>query len=259
VTDVDTLKADPYAFYAKAILKLSRLDPVNAEPSAAWRGTLIHAALQSWGEQDKFRPDRLVSRVTEAFAVENLHPLLTTLWLPRFTEAAAWIAKRTHDDRATGRKPLAVELSGELDIFGVTLRGRLDRIDRLPDGSLVVIDYKTGAPPTAQKVKAGFALQLGLIATMVAGGAFEGVSGSTTVFEYWSLARNLGRYGFAKSPLAKGQSAEDFIAETESHFREAVDTWLIGDAPFLAKRVPNFAHGEYDELMRYEEWFGRHD
>src|SRR5207237_5358936 len=32
VTEVDRLKADPYAFYARKMLKLAALDPVDADP-----------------------------------------------------------------------------------------------------------------------------------------------------------------------------------------------------------------------------------
>ena len=32
------LRSDPYAFYANSILRLKLLDPLDAEPSAAWRG-----------------------------------------------------------------------------------------------------------------------------------------------------------------------------------------------------------------------------
>ncbi len=49
-----------------------------------------------------------------------------------------------------------------------TIRARADRIDTLADGRLVIIDYKTGAPPTAKQVEAGFAPQLPLEA-MIAG------------------------------------------------------------------------------------------
>src|SRR3546814_430521 len=47
VTDVDRLKADPYSFYARKMLGLSSLDPVDAAPSAAWRGTAVHYVLET--------------------------------------------------------------------------------------------------------------------------------------------------------------------------------------------------------------------
>jgi ATP-dependent helicase/nuclease subunit B len=65
VTDVDRLKADPYAFYAKRVLGLLSLDPVDADPGPAWRGTEVHAILQHWAEQDDCDPARLEARALE--------------------------------------------------------------------------------------------------------------------------------------------------------------------------------------------------
>jgi ATP-dependent helicase/nuclease subunit B len=48
VTAVDRLKADPFAFYAQAILGLRTLDPVDADHSAAWKGTAVHEVLEEW-------------------------------------------------------------------------------------------------------------------------------------------------------------------------------------------------------------------
>lgn len=43
---------------------------------------------------------------------------------------------------------IGLELMLEADIGGVTLRGIIDRLDRRADGSLVVVDYKTGRAPS---------------------------------------------------------------------------------------------------------------
>ena len=48
VTAVDRLKADPFAFYAQAMLGLRTLDPVDADHSAAWKGTAVHEVLEQW-------------------------------------------------------------------------------------------------------------------------------------------------------------------------------------------------------------------
>ena len=48
-------------------------------------------------------------------------------------------------DRIT---PVGVELTLEARLGDVRLRGILDRLDRTPDGELVVIDYKTGRAPS---------------------------------------------------------------------------------------------------------------
>ncbi len=44
--------------------------------------------------------------------------------------------------------PVGIELMLEARVGGVRLRGILDRLDRTPDGELVVIDYKTGRAPS---------------------------------------------------------------------------------------------------------------
>lgn len=259
VTEVDALNADPYAFYARAILRLSALDPVEAEPSAAWRGSLIHAALETWAKADGYRPDAIVARLETAFASAALHPLLTTLWLPRFRQAAEWIAQNVAEARADGRSPLGAEVQGSLQIAGITLKGRLDRVDALPGGELAIVDYKTGKPPTLAQVSSGFALQLGLIGMMAQRGAFADISGVPVAFEYWSLGRESGDkgHGYLKSALARNQTPAEFLALTEARFMQAAATWLTGDAPFKAKLQPDYAYAEYDHLMRYDEWAGR--
>src|SRR3546814_8186060 len=52
---------------------------------------------------------------------------------------------------------------GEMLVDGVRVYGRADRIDRFDDGALAIVDYKTGDPPSAARVAAGFALQMGLL------------------------------------------------------------------------------------------------
>ena len=136
------------------------------------------------------------------------------------------------------------------------MHGRVDRIDRLADGGLAIIDYKTGAPPSAKAVEKGFALQLGLLALIARAGGFDGVSGDPERFEYWSLAKRV----LDKNPLRpdKDMGADEFLAHAWRHFAEAAESYLTGSEPFTAKLNPAYApYGDYDQLMRLEEWYGR--
>ena len=45
VTEIETWLADPYAIYARHLLGLKALDPIDMDPGAAERGTMIHRAL----------------------------------------------------------------------------------------------------------------------------------------------------------------------------------------------------------------------
>jgi ATP-dependent helicase/nuclease subunit B len=257
VTAVDRLKADPFAFYAQAILRLRALDPVDDEHTARWKGTAVHQVLQDWQQHDDCDPDRLRPRAERLLADEAIHPMLRALWAPRLLEAIDWIAEMERTNQSKGRRPIAAELKGEAPLAGLIVEGRVDRIDRLADGNLAIIDYKTGQPPSQKSVTEGFSLQLGLLGLIGRAGGFEGVSGDPEAFEYWSLARYRGKFGRLMCP-DKDMLPGEFLDHAYREFKEAAGSWLTGDKPFTAKLNPAYApYGDYDQLMRLEEWYGR--
>lgn len=266
VTDVDRLKADPYAFYARKMLRLSPLDPIDADPSAAWRGNAVHAVLEAWAREDGWDPAKLRPRALEMLRAADAHPMMRALWQPRLMEAIDWIAETIAANRAEGREPARAEIWSSIDIAGVALGGRIDRIDRLPDGTLAIVDYKTGSPPGPKQVAAGYAQQLGLLGLIAERKGFDGLSGTPSAFEYWSFARNRdGGFGHVASPVdpaGKGNRIETarFTAIAAANFTAAAERWLTGEDPFTAKLHPEHApYGDYDQLMRLDEWYGRDD
>ena len=257
VTAVDRLKADPFAFYAQSVLRLRSEDPVDADHTARWKGEAVHKVLEDWFQHDECDPDELRPRAERLLKDEAIHPLLRALWAPRLLEAIDWIATTERENQAGGRRPLAAEATGETALAGVTVHGRVDRIDRLPEGGLAIIDYKTGQPPTQKAVTEGFALQLGLLGLIGRASGFEGVAGDPEAFEYWSLARYRGRFGRLMRP-DKEMEAGEFLDHAYRNFVEAAGKWLTGNEPFTAKLNPAYApYGDYDQLMRLEEWYGR--
>ncbi len=257
VTAVDRLKADPYAFYAQQILKLYAIDPVDADHTARWKGTAVHEVFQQWLDDDDCAPDRLRPRAEALLRDGAIHPMLRALWAPRLLEAIDWIAALERNNRAEGRRPLAAEAHGEAIIAGVTVHGYADRIDRLAGGGLAIVDYKTGSPPTQKAVDEGFALQLGLLGLIGRAGGFAKAPGDPEAFEYWSLNRHNGSFGRLMRPDKKMGEGE-FLAHAYANFADAVRRWLTGDEPFKAKLNPVYApYGDYDQLMRLEEWYGR--
>jgi ATP-dependent helicase/nuclease subunit B len=257
VTAVDRLKADPFAFYAQAILKLRSIDPVDADHTAAWKGTAVHQVFQEWLQHDDCDPDRLRTRAERLLSEGTIHPMLRALWAPRLLEAIDWVVELERKNRAEGRRPLVAEATGEAVVAGVTVHGRADRIDQLVEGGLAIIDYKTGAPPTQKTVDAGFALQLGLLGLIGRAGGFEGASGDPEAFEYWSLTRHKGSFGRLMCP-DKEMGPGEFLDHAYRNFAKAAADWLTGNEPFTAKLNPAYApYGDYDQLMRLEEWYGR--
>ena len=263
VTEVDRLKADPYAFYASRVLGLGTLDAVDADPSAAWRGTAVHAVLEAWFREDDCDPARLPARALAMLADERTHPLVRALWQPRLMEAIDWLAGKLAEQRAAGRRVLAVEQRGEAEIAGVRLSGRFDRIDRLAEGGLAIVDYKTGKAPSVRAVAAGYSLQLGLLGAIAEAGGFKGLKGRAEAFEYWSLAKHGDRFGGVSVPVdpaGKGGRivTGDFVALAVANFATEAGLYLTGGEPFTAKLHPEYApYADYDQLMRRDEWYGR--
>ncbi len=264
VTAIDRLRGDPYQFYAQTILRLRRLDPLDADPSAAWQGTVVHAVMERWHKAGG-RSGELLAIAAEELATMQAHPVVRSLWWPRLAKGLEWIDARISRDRAEGRVVLVSEGRGEMTFGGVRVHGRADRIDCKADGALVVVDYKTGKPPSGKQVKDGFALQLGTLGLIAAAGGFAGVSGEPDGFEYWSFGKSDKSetgFGYVQEPVAEGRRAgiprAEFLSETARYLGEAIDLWIKGDAPFTARLNPDLGgYNDYDQLMRLDEWQAR--
>ena len=259
VTGLDRLRGDPYQFYANAILHLRSLDSLDAEPTPAWQGIAVHAILERWHKAGE--PARGLHAIAEQVLDEmSAHPLMRALWRPRLLKGLDWIDEAIAAQKEEGRKVVAVEQWGGMHYRGVRIHGRADRIDRVPDGSLAVVDYKTGTPPSSRRVEEGFALQLGLIGMIAENGGFEGIDGEAAGFEYWSLAKNKDQIGYVATPLKIGNKRsgidpEEFLPKTEFFLNDALDRWILGTEPFTARLNPELgSYADYDQVMRLDEW-----
>ncbi len=266
VTALDRLLGDPYQFYAQAILDLRQMPPLAADPFSdpALRGTLVHDILDEWHRARKDDPALAIAPFAQArFAAAQLHTLFRALTQPRLMAAFARFEEWIDSDAAEGRIVLASEVSGAITVDGVKVMGRADRIDRLADGTLAIIDYKTGRVPSKAEVKAGFALQLGLLGLIARGGGFasEGVAaGEPTRFAYWSFGKHDDGFGKQQSPLKLssregGLLPEEFLPHHSDKLSEAIRRYIKGLEPFTARENPDYqGYNEYDQLMRLDEW-----
>ncbi len=261
-TGLDRLRSDPYQFYANAILRLSALDGLDAEPSAALKGSAAHDILDRWHKSGGGPADlRIIAR--EVLDGMSAHPLMRALWRPRLLAALDWIGAEVASLRGEGRQIVETECQGEMQFDGVRVHGRADRIDRLADGTLAIIDYKTGMPPSARMVEAGFSLQLGTLGLIAQAGGFPKIAGEPRRFEYWSLARKKDQFGYWTEPILEGKKKsgvlrDEFLAITADFLREAIDAWIKGDTPFTARlNLDIGGYNDYDQLMRLEEWLWR--
>ncbi len=195
VTQIETWLRDPYAIYARHILRLKARDPLDADPNRADLGTAIHRAL---GDFVKRYPRelpvdaeaRLLRIGEEAFGALLTRPGVWGFWWPRFERIARWFVA-TEAGRRAGLTQSLGECKGSLvlDAPGgpFEIVAFADRIDRRGDGGLVVIDYKTGAVPEKREIENAIAVQLPLEGAIARDGAFPGIAGIPARLEYWKL------------------------------------------------------------------------
>lgn len=263
VTRIEAWMRDPYAIYARDILRLERLEPLEADPGAADRGTIVHDALDTFLRRypDALPTDaldRLLAVGREAFGAALLRPAVRAFWWPRFERIARWFVA-TEAERRPGIAASATELRGEyaFDAPGgrFTLSAKADRIDRLADGSLAIIDYKTGAPPSDAQVQAGYAPQLPLEAVIAEAGGFADVPAApVSGLLYWRLSGGTPPgviRAIRDDPAALAAAAADGLARLVAAFDDP-DT-PYHPAPNPLQRVPP-AYDDYAHLARHAEW-----
>jgi ATP-dependent helicase/nuclease subunit B len=266
VTQIENWLRDPYALYARHILNLRILDPLDADAGAKDRGNFIHAALHHYlaaypGAPPDDALDRLLDFGRAAFGEVMEKPLVRSFWWPRFEQIARWFLDRQRE-RLGSASPAALEHPGEMVLHlpggDFTLTAKADRIDRLANGSYEIIDYKTGSEPSRNRLLAGYGAQMPLEAVMVKAGAFPGLSAATVAELAWWKLKGDERFNEIKQAtvILKGDpTLEQLAADAEAGLRRLVTTFDDPAIPYVSHPNPAEAgFGDYDHLARVKEW-----
>ena len=267
VTAIETWLRDPYAIHARFILNLAALKPLEEATDASDYGSLVHDGLHrflrrhgaAW-PNDAARELRLA--MAQALAEAGLRQALRAWWSPRLDRIADWVAQ-TETERRAARSPVAIatEVAGAIELLrpggNFRLTGRADRIERYADGTLSILDYKTGSPPTQKEVDAGLAPQLLLEAAMAADRGFGAdLAGETGELIYWHLSGGLdpGR----AMPLFKKNAADipDAVLDAKDRLCDLIDAFDQPDRAYLSRPHPGLAprFSDYEQLARVAEW-----
>ncbi|WP_029011606.1 double-strand break repair protein AddB [Niveispirillum irakense] len=261
VTQIETWMRDPYAIYARKILDLEALEPIDADPGAAERGEILHKALELFIQRhpNHLPPNALSELLAcgrQAFGDLLDQPGVQAFWWPRFERVAAWFLE-AESARRPETKPLATEVTGSITLPApggdFILTAKADRIDRTATGGVVLVDYKTGQPPTGKEVRLGKAPQLPLEALIAEAGGFTGIGpAAVDGLEFWRLtggdpAGTILRLRDDTAELAA--DARDGLLALIAAFDDPTMPYRSQPRPAWAPRFTDYAH-----LARIAEW-----
>lgn len=272
VTEIEDWLRDPYTIFAKRILGLAPLDPVDMPLTAADRGSAIHAALGDFSRQfASALPDDIEAALrgigATHFAVLMERPEARALWWPRFLRIAGWFSGWERERRGEVVR-LDAEIRGETKIYldegrAFTLSARADRIEHRADRTFALLDYKTGMPPTGKQVRMGLSPQLTLEAAILRQGGFEGIPAGASVSEllYIRLSGNTPpgeerpvelKINRSDPPQFPDDGADEALRKLEALVRRFDDE----AQPYTSLSLSMWAnrYGRYDDLARIKEW-----
>jgi ATP-dependent helicase/nuclease subunit B len=185
-------------------------------------------------------------------------------WWPRFEKIARWFIE-TETERRPTLEESRTELEGTASIAEVkpafTLKARADRIDRLNDGELVLIDYKTGAAPGHKEVLLGLSPQLSLEAVIALESGFKDLAyGKVARLEYWRLSGGAvpGEIKEVRQPGRGGGpvDANDLAEKARQGLVDLLRSFGKPDAVYPPSPRAEYAprYNDYEHLARIAEW-----
>jgi ATP-dependent helicase/nuclease subunit B len=251
VTQVEQWVRDPYAHYVQRILKLAPLDPIDHDPGGAEKGTFIHRALELFVQQyPKAIPENAeaeLARIGREVAQEMaVRPGVMAVWWPRYLRIAKWFVEWDRPRRAL-LVDILTETSGTMSLPDVnfTVRAKADRIDVAKDGSVLILDYKTGKPPTLKEIESGFASQLPLESAMAIQGGFAGLAPKATpLFHVLHLT---GRGNGGKVEEYKGH--EELVARAMEGLKRRIRIFDRLETPYVSR--PSVKFQRYTDDFAY--------
>ncbi|WP_309628953.1 double-strand break repair protein AddB [Brevundimonas sp.] len=263
VTGVERWVRDPYAVYARYVLNLRQLDRPGQSAEALLRGQAIHKAVErlalSWPD---VLPDdceaEIATLLHEELRNHGFEDAAMAREAPLARNCARWLTGFEIRRRALGieiRVEEEVEMTFDAPAGPFILTAKADRIELSSTGA-AILDFKTGAAPSAKQVRSGFAPQLTLTGAILAEAGLK-TSGPVEPEEL-TYVRVVGRkVPGEQSVRASGAEASDLSMAALAGLKARVARFDEPTTPYLSWVAPQFMGnfgGNYDHLARVWEW-----
>lgn len=243
VTQIEKLMRDPYSVYAKKILNLKPLEPLDKKPNQLEFGNYVHYALDMFNKTSE-------DLMTIWRKVLNIHnPVAKKIWTPRFEKIAKWISEYEGMIRQTHNIETEIQFSAKIsDNF--TLTAKADRVERSKSGNDVnIIDFKTGSIPTQTDIKNGYSPQLTLEALLIKNenknSNIEGI-----IYIQLGSGKKIGHTTKVQGDI------EEILEATKNGIKELVSKYMDPSTAYLICPNPDKAptYNEFEHLERLEEF-----
>ena len=152
-SDIDTYRLCPLKY------KFARVFRIPQEPTIAQRfGIVLHQVLERFHRLENGSLDQLMELFESSWRRAGFGDSDDER---QYRErAVAALERHWYSERESDAEPVWFERSFAFHLGPHLLRGRVDRVDRRPDGSYELIDYKTGKAKTADELREDVQLSL---------------------------------------------------------------------------------------------------
>jgi ATP-dependent helicase/nuclease subunit B len=262
VTGVERWVRDPYALYARRILRLRPLERPDEPVEARIRGTAIHKAFERFAEEHpgtlgQVHEDLFASLLIEELAAAGMPDARLARERALARNVAPWVVEFERRRRDGAR--LLIERSGAHIIQTprgpFTLTAKADRIEHRADGA-DILDFKTGLPPSQLQVEAGLSPQLTLTAAILQMGGFADL-GPTTPRELVYVRVSGGRRPGQEVVRAAGPQSLALARDALEGLKRRIEAFEDRNTAYVSWAAPQFIgqfDGDYDHLARLWEW-----
>jgi ATP-dependent helicase/nuclease subunit B len=273
-SEVSTLRRDPYAIYARKILKLDLLENFASEPDLRLRGTIFHAIIENYSKQlpdiqNSKRYETFLNCMNSEFSKHDLPTDLAFLWKQRLLEVSKYYVDWEHEcDQLNVKRHIELSARCTLpNISEIHLTGRADRIDITTDNSggtyVDIIDFKTGTRPSAKEARSLLDPQLALEAFALEQGGFKGFGGlkaDSLKYVRFKPSDHLIIDQVEQRPTKQNpdtESASDLGQRAADELSSLISALGDNRIGFLSRAIPVSEFdmsGDYDHLARVSEW-----